>query len=256
MQIAGSAFVVTGGASGLGRASVDLLVERGAKVAIVDLDVMRGERAVEDLGEGAAIFIAADCADERQGSRAIGMAQNAIGPLRGLVNCAGIAPAERMISKHKIHELETFTNAVRVNLIGAFNMARLVAAAMKENDPIPGGERGIIINTASIAAYDGQIGQAAYAASKGGVAAMTLPMARDLGGLGVRVMCIAPGVFSTPMVKKMPAEVKERLADLAPFPARFGEPKEFASLVAHIIENPYLNGEIIRLDGAMRMPRR
>lgn len=256
MNISGSSFVITGGASGLGRAVAEHLVERGARVAIVDLDVMRGERLIEDLGEDAHLFIAADCADERQGARAIGMAENAIGPLRGLINCAGIAPAERMISKHKIHELHSFENAVRVNLIGAFNMARLAAASMKENDPLDGGERGIIINTASIAFQDGQVGQVAYAASKGGVAAMTLPMARDLGPNGIRVMCIAPGVFATPMVQKMPAEVKERLADLAPFPGRFGKPPEFALLVAHIIENPYLNGEIIRLDAAMRMPAR
>jgi len=255
VEIKGNTFVVTGGASGLGRATVDLLIERGARVAIIDLDEMRGEGAVEDLGK-AAMFIAADCADDRQGSRAIGMIENAFGPLRGIVNCAGVAPAGRVIGKYKPHDLEKFEDAIRINLIGAFNMIRLAAAAMGANDPTATGERGVIINTASIAAYDGQVGQAAYAASKGGIASMTLPIARELGEKGIRVMCIAPGVFSTPMMAKMPDNVKSSLGQLAPFPQRMGEPREFAALVAHIIDNPYLNGEIIRLDGAMRMPAR
>jgi NAD(P)-dependent dehydrogenase (short-subunit alcohol dehydrogenase family) len=255
MRVQGNSFVVTGAGSGLGLATAGHLVGQGARVAIIDIDAMKGERAAEDLGEGT-IFIAADSADERQGARAIGMVENALGPLRGLVNCAGVVHAERVAGRHKPHDLQSFERVIRVNLLGVFNMMRLAIAAMRANDPLETGERGVVINTASIAAFDGQVGQAAYAASKGGVAAMTLPVARELGPLGIRVMCIAPGVFATPMMAKMPEEVKRGLGELAPFPSRLGEPAEFAALVQHVIENPYLNGEVIRLDGAMRMPAR
>ncbi len=255
MQIADHGFLVTGGASGLGLATARHLIERGARVAISDLDADAGQEAARGLGPSA-LFIAADSAEEDEAGNAIADAIAAHGPLRGLVNCAGIAPAERILGRSGPHGLESFERALRVNLVGTFNMTRLAAAAMNANEPLDNGERGIIVNTASIAAFDGQMGQAAYAASKGGVAAMTLPIARELGRAGIRVMCVAPGVFATPMMAAMPEEVTAKLSALAPFPSRLGNPQEFAALVAHIIENPYLNGEVIRLDGAMRMPAR
>jgi len=255
VRIDGNSFVVTGGASGLGLACAKHLAGAGARLAIIDIDAMAAERAAQEIGAGALAF-GADIADEGQSRAAIESAERGIGPLRGLINCAGVAPGERVIGRNKVHALESFERAIRINLIGTFNMTRLGAALMSANEPLETGERGIIVNTASIAAFDGQVGQAAYAASKGGVASMTLPIARELGGQGIRVMCIAPGVFQTPMMDKMPDEVKAKLGALAPFPPRMGEPAEFAGLVAHVIENTYLNGEIIRLDGAMRMPAR
>lgn len=255
MRIAGNSFVVTGGASGLGLACARHLAGAGAKLAIIDIDAMAAERAAAEIGAGA-IALGADIADEGEARAALEGAESRIGPVRGLINCAGVAPGERVVGRNKVHALESFERAIRINLVGTFNMTRLGALLMSAHEPLETGERGIIVNTASIAAFDGQVGQAAYAASKGGVASMTLPIARELGGQGIRVMCIAPGVFRTPMMDKMPDEVKSKLGALAPFPPRMGEPAEFASLVAHVIENTYLNGEIIRLDGAIRMPAR
>lgn len=252
MQINGSVFIVTGAASGLGAATAEGLVAAGARVVLADLNAEAGAEVAARLGP-AARFIAANVADETDGQAAVALAGEAFGGLQGLVNCAGIAPGEKTVGREGPHQLESFARAVTVNLVGSFNMARLAAAAIAGNTPNAGGERGIIINTASIAAYDGQIGQVAYAASKAGVAGMTLPMARDLSRLGIRVMTIAPGIFLTPMLMGLPQEVQDSLGAAVPFPSRLGQPSEYAALVRHIIENPMLNGEVIRLDGALRM---
>lgn len=252
MDIKGSVFVVTGGASGLGAATAEGLVAAGARVVLVDMNSDAGAQKAGDLGT-AARFIRANVADEAEGQAAVAYAQSEFGALNGLVNCAGIAPGEKTVGKDGPHRLDSFAKAITVNLVGSFNMARLAAAAMAGNMPNAGGERGIIINTASIAAYDGQIGQVAYAASKGGVVGMTLPMARDLSRLGIRVMTIAPGIFLTPMLMGLPQEVQDSLGAAVPFPSRLGQPAEYAALVRHIVENPMLNGEVIRLDGALRM---
>lgn len=252
MEIKGSVFVVTGGASGLGAATAEGLVAAGARVVLVDMNSDAGAKKAGDLGT-AARFIRANVADEAESQAAVAYAQSEFGALNGLVNCAGIAPGEKTVGKDGPHRLDSFAKAITVNLVGSFNMARLAAAAMAGNMPNAGGERGIIINTASIAAYDGQIGQVAYAASKGGVVGMTLPMARDLSRLGIRVMTIAPGIFLTPMLMGLPQEVQDSLGAAVPFPSRLGQPAEYAALVRHIVENPMLNGEVIRLDGALRM---
>lgn len=252
MDIKGSVFVVTGGASGLGAATAEGLVAAGARVVLVDMNADAGAQKAGDLG-AAARFVRANVADEAEGQAAVAFAQSEFGALNGLVNCAGIAPGEKTVGKDGPHRLDSFAKAITVNLVGSFNMARLVAAAMAGNAPNAGGERGVIINTASIAAYDGQIGQVAYAASKGGVVGMTLPMARDLSRLGIRVMTIAPGIFLTPMLMGLPQEVQDSLGAAVPFPSRLGQPAEYAALVRHIVENPMLNGEVIRLDGALRM---
>ena len=252
MQIAGSVFVVTGGASGLGAATAEMLVAGGARVVLADLNEVAGTAMVARLGD-AARFARTDVADEAQAQAAMTLACSAFGGLRGLVNCAGVAPGEKVLGRDGPHALGSFAKAVTVNLIGSFNMARLAAATIAGNAPDAGGERGVIVNTASIAAFDGQIGQAAYAASKAGVAGMTLPMARELARHGIRVMTIAPGIFRTPMMAGLPSEVQDSLGASVPFPARLGDPAEYASLVRHIIENPMLNGEVIRLDGALRM---
>ena len=253
MDIASKVFIVTGGASGLGEGTARMLVREGGKVVIADLQVERGQALAAELGGTAhAVFVRCDVTQEADGQAAVAQAQ-AMGALFGLVNCAGIAPAAKTVGKDGAHSLATFTKTVTINLIGSFNMIRLAAEAMCGNAPEPTGERGVLISTASVAAYDGQIGQAAYAASKGGVVGMTLPIARDLARNGIRVMTIAPGIFGTPMLFSMPQAVQDALAAGVPFPSRLGTPNDYAKLVQHIITNDMLNGEVIRLDGAIRM---
>ncbi len=252
MQVKGSTFLVTGGASGLGAATARRLAAAGANVTIADLQQEAGAQLARDLGPRAS-FAMADVTDEAQVFNAIAGARQAFGAVHGAINCAGIAPAERVLGKSGPHRLDSFRRAVEINLVGTFNVLRLAAQAMAENPPDPEGERGVVINTASIAAYDGQTGQAAYSASKAGVAGLTLPAARELARLGIRVMTIAPGIFETPMMAGMSGEVRASLAAQVPFPQRLGRPDEFAALVGHIIENTMLNGEVIRLDGALRM---
>lgn len=253
MDIAGKVFIVTGGASGLGEGSARMLAREGAKLVVADLQADKGEALAAELGgAGQAVFVRCDVSQEADGQAAVAQAQ-ALGKLCGLVNCAGIAPAIKTVGKEGAHPLASFSKVIGVNLIGTFNMIRLAAEAMCKNAPEPTGERGVIVNTASVAAYDGQIGQAAYAASKGGVVGMTLPIARDLARNGIRVMTIAPGIFGTPMLFSMPQEVQDALAASVPFPSRLGRPEDYAKLVQQIITNDMLNGEVIRLDGAIRM---
>ncbi|MBY5893412.1 3-hydroxyacyl-CoA dehydrogenase [Rhizobium ruizarguesonis] len=255
MLIRGASFIVTGGGSGLGAATVRALVEAGGRVTIADLNMQAGEEIARGFGSDAR-FVKADVTDGEEGAAVVAAAVKAFGSLRGLVNCAGVAPAEKVIGRDGPHRLESFARTVGINLIGTFNMIRLAAAAIQTTEPDAEGERGVIVNTASVAAFDGQIGQAAYAASKGGVAAMTLPIARELARHGIRVVAIAPGIFETPMMADMPAEVQAALGKSVPFPPRLGRPAEFAGLVRHIFENNMLNGEVIRLDGALRMGAR
>ncbi|HEX6123483.1 MAG TPA: 3-hydroxyacyl-CoA dehydrogenase [Ktedonobacterales bacterium] len=255
MRIAGSGAVVTGGASGLGAATVRRLAAAGAKVVLADLNPEAGEALARELGE-AARFINTDVTSEEAMRAAIAAAVRELGGLSILVNCAGIAIAEKVIGKAGAHDLQRFSKVIQVNLIGVFNALRLGAEAMSKNQPNDDGERGVIINTASVAAFEGQMGQIAYAASKGGVAAMTLPAARDLASLGIRVMTIAPGIFDTPMLAGLPEPARASLGQQVPFPARLGRPEEYAQLVQSIVENPMLNGETIRLDGAIRMAPR
>ncbi|TCA47099.1 SDR family NAD(P)-dependent oxidoreductase [Rhizobium leguminosarum bv. viciae] len=255
MLIRGASFIVTGGGSGLGAATVRMLVEAGGRVTIADLNAEAGQEIVREFGSDAR-FVRADVTDGEEGAVAVAAAVEAFGDLRGLVNCAGVAPAEKVIGRDGPHRLESFARTVGINLIGTFNMVRLAAAAIQNAEPDAEGERGVIVNTTSVAAFDGQIGQAAYAASKGGVAAMTLPIARELARHGIRVVSIAPGIFETPMMADMPAEVQAALGKSVPFPPRLGRPAEFAGLVRHILENNMLNGEVIRLDGALRMGAR
>ena len=249
MDIAGKVFVVTGGASGLGEGAARMLAEHGGKVVIADLQVERGEAVAKEIGGR---FVRCDVSQEADGQRVVAEAV-AIGKLVGLVNCAGIGPAARTVGRDGPHSLALFTKVVTVNLIGSFNMIRLAADAMGRNEPEPTGERGVLISTASVAAYDGQIGQAAYSASKGGIVGMTLPIARDLSRTGIRNMTIAPGIFGTPMLFTMPAEVQQALAASVPFPSRLGTPADYAKLVHQIVVNDMLNGEVIRLDGAIRL---
>jgi NAD(P)-dependent dehydrogenase (short-subunit alcohol dehydrogenase family) len=250
MQIKNSVFLVTGGASGLGAASARMAAENGAKVVLADLQTEAGEKLARELNGR---FIKTDVASEADGRAAVALALKEFGGLHVLVNCAGIALAERTLGKETPHDLGRFEKVLRVNVIGTFNMIRLAADAMTKASPNAGGERGVIVNTASVAAFDGQIGQVPYSASKGGIVGMTLPMARDLAGNGIRVMTIAPGVFKTPMVAALSQEVQDSLGKQVPFPSRLGRPEEYAALVAHICENTMLNGECIRLDGAIRM---
>lgn len=252
MDINGNVFVVTGGASGLGAGTARMLAAAGGRVVIADLQREPGEALARELG-AAARFVETDVASEESAARAIDAAVSGFGGLNGLVNCAGIAPAEKVVGKDGVHRLASFQRVINVNLVGTFNMIRLAAEAMSKAEPNAAGERGVIVSTASVAAYDGQIGQTAYAASKGGVVAMTLPIARELARSGIRVMTIAPGIFETPMLLGMPAEVQEALGKMVPFPSRLGKPAEYAALVRHIMENTMLNGEVIRLDGAIRM---
>jgi NAD(P)-dependent dehydrogenase (short-subunit alcohol dehydrogenase family) len=251
MQIPDKVFLITGGASGLGEATARMFVARGAKVVVADINPAGGALAAE-LGAGAA-FVRTDVTSEADGLRAVAVAKERFGALHGLVNCAGIAPSERIAGRDGPHSLESFTRTMMINLVGTFNMMRLAAAEMQWNKPLADGERGVIINTASVAAFEGQIGQAAYAASKAGVAGLTLPAARELARSGIRVVAIAPGLFMTPMMASFPAAVQESLANAVPFPARLGRPEEFAALVATVCEVTMLNGETIRLDGALRM---
>jgi NAD(P)-dependent dehydrogenase (short-subunit alcohol dehydrogenase family) len=253
MQIRDNVFIITGGASGLGAATARTLAAAGAKVVLADVQEGPGRQLAEELGGNAtAIFVRCDVTSEADG-QAVVAAATALGTLRGLVNCAGVAPAVKTVGKDGPHPLDVFQRAVNINLIGTFNMCRLAADAMGKTEAAEQGERGVIINTASVAAFDGQIGQAAYAASKAAVAGMTLPMARDLSRSGIRVMTIAPGIFETPMLLGMPAEVQDALGKMVPFPPRLGKPDEYAHLAKAIIENVMLNGETIRLDGAIRM---
>jgi NAD(P)-dependent dehydrogenase (short-subunit alcohol dehydrogenase family) len=252
MQIAGSTFLVSGGASGLGGACVRLLAGAGGNVVIADLNKQTGEALAAELG-GRARFAAADVTDEAGVRGAVDLAVSSFGGLHGAITCAGIAVAERVLGKNGPHPLATFVKVVTVNLVGSFNVLRLAAEAMAKNAPNAGGERGVIIMTASVAAFEGQIGQAAYAASKGGVAALTLPAARELARVGVRVVSIAPGIFDTPLLAGLPEPARQSLAQQVPFPPRLGRPDEFAALMRHVIENEMLNGTVLRLDGAMRM---
>jgi len=251
MDIRNNAFLVTGGGSGLGGATAELIVANGGNVVIADISPA-GEALAAKLGKQAR-YVKTDVTDEQQARTAVDLALSAFGALHGLVNCAGIAIGEKTIGKEGAHALASFTRVITVNLIGTFNMIRLAAEAMSKQAPFPSGERGVIVNTASVAAFDGQIGQAAYSASKGGVVGMTLPVARDLARSGIRVVTIAPGIFETPMLSGMPKEVQDSLGKQVPFPSRLGRPAEYAALVKHIVENEMLNGETIRLDGAIRM---
>ncbi|MCP5096007.1 MAG: 3-hydroxyacyl-CoA dehydrogenase [Chloroflexi bacterium] len=252
MQIQNSTFIVTGGSSGLGAACARRLANQGANIVIADLNVDAGEALAAELGDGVC-FVKVNVADEGDVQTAVSSATNTFGRLNGVINCAGIAIAEKVMGRKGIHVLDHFSKVINVNLVGTFNVIRLATAVMAESTPNEAGERGVIINTASVAAYDGQIGQAAYAASKGGVVGMTLPIARELARYGIRVMTIAPGIFETPMLAGLPEKARESLGQQVPFPSRLGKPDEYAQLAQQIIENQMLNGEVIRLDGAIRM---
>jgi NAD(P)-dependent dehydrogenase (short-subunit alcohol dehydrogenase family) len=252
MNVAGQVAIVTGAGSGLGRATAGALAAAGARVAVVDLDATATAAAAQELNGRA---MALDVADAAAAEAAMAEIE-AMGPVRVLVSCAGVAPAAKIVGRDGPMPLAAFERTIRVNLVGTFNLMRLAAAAMLRLEPDAEGERGVIVNTASIAAFEGQIGQAAYAASKGGVAALTLPAARELAPSGIRVVAIAPGLFGTPMLLGMPEKVQESLAATVPFPSRFGRPEEYAALVMHILGNPMLNGSVLRLDGALRMAAR
>ena len=250
MEIRNNVFIVTGGASGLGGATARMIAASGGKVVIADVQQDRGEALARELGS--ARCVKCDVTSEADG-KAVVAAATSMGPLRGLVNCAGIAIGEKTLGKDAPHRLDSFAKVINVNLIGSFNMIRLAAEAMARQDATADGERGVLINTASVAAFDGQIGQAAYSASKGGIVGMTLPIARDLARNGIRCMTIAPGIFETPMLLGMPQEVQDSLGKMVPFPSRLGKPAEYAQLAKSILENVMLNGETIRLDGAIRL---
>jgi NAD(P)-dependent dehydrogenase (short-subunit alcohol dehydrogenase family) len=253
MELKGHSAIVTGGASGLGAATARALAAAGAKVALLDVNEKAAADVAKDIG---GVAIACDVADSASAEAAVKKAADAIGPARVLVNCAGIGPARRIVGKDGPMPLADFERVIRVNLIGTFNMMRLAGHAMQPLSPLGDGERGVIVSTASVAAFEGQVGQAAYASSKGGVAALTMPAAREFAQFGIRVMAIAPGIFSTPMLKTLPQESQDSLGASVPFPKRLGEPRDFAALVLHCIHNTYLNGEVIRLDGALRMAPR
>ncbi len=255
MVIAGKSFIVTGGGSGLGAAVARMLTGAGANVVIADINDQAGAETAAALGDAAA-FVRTDVTQEHDAQTAVDAAIARFGHLHGLVNCAGVAPGEKVLGRDGPHRLDSFARTVAINLTGTFNMIRVAAAAIANEAPEQDGERGVIVSTASVAAFDGQIGQAAYAASKGGVAAMTLPIARELARHGIRIVTIAPGIFETPMMAGMPQEVQDALGKSVPFPPRLGRPPEFAALVRHICENVMLNGEVIRLDGALRMAPR
>ncbi|MFO1323481.1 MAG: SDR family NAD(P)-dependent oxidoreductase [Burkholderiales bacterium] len=252
MDLKGSTFIVTGGASGLGAGTVRMVVAGGGNAVISDLKDAEGAALAAELGARAR-FVRTDVADEASAAAAVAAALSAFGAVHALVGCAGIVHGEKVVGKEGPHSLAAFARTISINLVGMFNMIRLAADAMSRNAPNAEGERGVIVNTASVAAFDGQIGQAAYAASKGGVVGMTLPIARELARSGIRVMTIAPGIFQTPMMAGLPQDVQDALGRMVPFPSRLGRPSEFASLVAEIVRNPMLNGEVIRLDGAIRM---
>lgn len=246
-------FLVTGGASGLGGASAEMLCEKGANVVLIDINQEAGDSKSSSLGSQAR-FCRADVSHESEVQAAVDMAVAEFGGLHGAINCAGIVPVAKMVDREgQPHDLGLFSKGITVNLVGTFNVNRLALAVMVNNEPNDGGERGIIINTASIAAFDGQVGQISYAASKGGIVAMTLPLAREMARYGIRVMTLAPGIFDTPMMASLPEAARESLGAQVPFPSRLGRPEEYASLVGQVIENPMLNGEVIRLDGSIRM---
>jgi NAD(P)-dependent dehydrogenase (short-subunit alcohol dehydrogenase family) len=255
LQVGESTFFITGGGSGLGAATARLLAENGAHVALADVDEEAGEQMASQIGSGAE-FVRTDVTDEESVQDALDSVVEIFGSLNGAVNCAGIGPAARVVGKKGVHDLGLFTKTVEINLVGTFNVIRFAAVRLAENELGEDGERGVIINTASVAAYDGQIGQAAYAASKGGVVALTLPVARELASSGIRVVTIAPGIFETPMLAALPEDAKDSLGKQVPFPPRLGRPEEYAALAKHIVENQMLNGEVIRLDGGIRMAPR
>jgi len=255
MDVQNKTILVSGGASGLGAACVRLLTQAGARAVIVDLNNEMGNALAQELS-GSAIFVKANVIDETEVQAAVKAAVEKFGGLHVAINCAGIGVAEKVVGKEIPHSLASFTRVINVNLIGTFNVIRLAAFAMAKNEPTEGGERGVIINTASVAAFDGQIGQAAYSASKGGIVGMTLPIARELARSGIRVMTIAPGLFDTPLLAGLPEPARISLGQQVPFPPRLGRPDEYATLAKHIIENEMLNGEIVRLDGAIRMQPR
>ena len=253
MKLAGAAAIVTGGGSGLGRATAEAFAAKGARVAVFDRNAEAAQTVAQAIG---GLALTGDVADAASAEAALAKATATHGPARILVNCAGIGVAKRVVGRDGPQPLADFESVIRVNLVGTFNMIRLFAAAASRLEPLEGGERGAIVNTASVAAYEGQIGQAAYSASKGGVVAMTLPIARELAQFGVRVNAIAPGLFLTPMLLGLPQDAQASLGRSVPFPARLGEPADYAALAAFIVENPYLNGETIRIDGALRMAPR
>jgi NAD(P)-dependent dehydrogenase (short-subunit alcohol dehydrogenase family) len=252
MQVQDRTFLITGGSSGLGAACARRLVDSGAHVVIADINEAAGEALAIQLGEQAR-FVPTDVTQEISVKTAVTTTTSTFNGLHGLINCAGVAIATKVLSSRGMHSLEAFNKVIQVNLVGTFNAIRLAAEIMAQNTPNEGGERGVIINTASVAAFDGQIGQAAYAASKGGIASLTLPLAREFARYGIRVMTIAPGIFDTPMMAGLPEKARLSLGEQVPFPSRLGDPAEYAALAYHIIENPMLNGEVIRLDGAIRM---
>lgn len=252
MRVAEHTFVITGGASGLGAATAEHLVAQGAAVVLLDINQTAVEAQAQRLGRNA-LGLTCDICDAEQVQQALAAALKQFGALHGLINCAGIVGAQRILGRQGPHDLDDFVRVLNINVIGSFNMLRLAAQVLASNEPNTQGERGVIINTASIAAYDGQLGQAAYAASKGAIVSLTLPAARELAALGIRVMTIAPGIFETPMMAGMTEDVRASLSAAVPFPARLGKPEEYAALAQHIIENSMLNGEVIRLDGALRM---
>ena len=252
MQIQNSVFLIAGGGSGLGAATAKMLIENGASVVLADINKEAGIAKQAELGPKAS-FVETNVTDEASVQAAVDMCVSTFGGIHGVVNCAGVAPGERVVGKNGPHSLSNFRRAVEINLIGTFNVIRLAAHAMSTGAPSASGERGVIINTSSVASFEGQIGQAAYAASKAGVNGMTLPIAREFAKLGIRVMTIAPGIFDTPMLQGMSEEIRASLGAQIPFPSRLGRPDEYAALVKHIIENEVLNGEVIRLDGAIRM---
>src|ERR1700729_1573607 len=255
MDITGKVALVTGGASGLGAATARMIVEEGGHVVIADLNAEAGQSLAKELGHHAR-FVRTDVTDPAEADAAVKTAMDTFGALHISIQCAGIVDAQRVIGKNGPADLERFSKAIRINLIGTFNVARLAAWVMAPNAPNEEGERGVIINTASVAAFDGQIGQAAYAASKGGIVGLTLPLARDLSNLGIRVVTIAPGLFDTPLLAGLPEPARESLGKQVPHPSRLGNPDEYGALAVHIVENPMLNGEVIRLDGAIRMAPR
>ncbi|MBC9245147.1 3-hydroxyacyl-CoA dehydrogenase [Paracoccus sp. 11-3] len=252
MQIKDHVFLITGAGSGLGHAVAQMVVQQGGHAVLLDVNGDAGRAVADQLGPNA-VFHRTDVTSDAEGQAAVQAALDAFGRVDVLVNCAGVAPGEKILGRDGPHKLDSFARAVSINLIGTFNMLRLAAEAMQRNEPGSSGERGVVINTASIAAYDGQIGQAAYASSKGAVASLTLPAARELARHGIRVVTIAPGIFATPMMKGLPQDVQDSLGASVPFPSRLGDPAEYANLVRHIVENQMLNGEVIRLDGALRM---
>lgn len=252
MKIENKTFIITGGASGLGFATAKMIVENGGNAVLIDVNEEAGTTAQSNLGSKSK-FIKTDVTSEEQVQSAVSQSIDAYGSIAGIINCAGVGPAKRVVGKDGPHPLDFFQKVININLIGTFNTLRLVADKMQNNEPNTEGERGIIINTASVAAFDGQIGQAAYSASKGGIVAMTLPIAREFARMGIRVMAIAPGIFETPLLASLPQDAQDSLGKQVPFPPRLGRPSEFANLVKQIIENTMLNGEVIRLDGAIRM---